>query len=145
MFNITELHWLFLFIIMKSVFMVLIFFNPDIDPVFLSPSSQSVIDKQQNPVWFQCISGNSRPPSTITWEKDGVQVTESPDILYYEASFGGEDSLMTSGTLQINSVGKKHEGRYQCLVHNPLLPNQVQRSGNFTLTVNRKWIYWRSE
>ena len=107
----------------------------------MHPSSQTAIDKQETPVWFQCISGNSRPPSTITWEKDGVQVTEADSILYYETAFQGGDSLMTSGTLQINSVSKKHEGRYQCLVHNPLLPDQVAKSDNFTLTVNRKCLY----
>ncbi|XP_038046888.1 protein sidekick-1-like [Patiria miniata] len=106
-----------------------------LNPVeFIIPvGNQTVVDKQLIPAYFQCVSGDSRPEPTITWEKDGVPVTEG---LSYGVQFGGPGSLQWSQTLQINNVRKRHEGRYRCVVTNPLLSGQVQRSAYSWLIVN---------
>ncbi|XP_022107057.1 protein sidekick-1-like [Acanthaster planci] len=104
-----------------------------LNPVDFITGNQTVIDKQLAPAYFQCVSGDSRPLPTITWEKEGLPVI---DELSYGEQFGGFNSLKRSQTLQINNVRKRHEGRYRCVVTNRLLSGQVERSAYSTLTVN---------
>ncbi|XP_033643360.1 Down syndrome cell adhesion molecule-like protein 1 homolog [Asterias rubens] len=103
-----------------------------LNPVDLITGNQTVIDKQLAPAYFQCVSGESRPLPTIIWERNGIPVT---DELSYGEQFGGTGSLKWSQTLQINNVRKRHEGSYRCVVSNPLLNGQVQRSSYSFLEV----------
>ncbi|XP_067825523.1 uncharacterized protein [Heptranchias perlo] len=87
-----------------------------IEPVFYSPSSQSVSAGES--VSFQCVSGESRPLVEIRWTKDRRNVSEG---FQFQGHYGGKNSLKVSGTLRIVNVSKEDEGEYICVTHNPLL------------------------
>ncbi|XP_033119114.1 Down syndrome cell adhesion molecule-like protein 1 [Anneissia japonica] len=96
-----------------------------LDPVFFHPQSVEAVDRQVEPVNFQCISGSSRPLATIYWEKDGVRFDGG---ISSQAGYGSANSLKTSATLQINAVQTIDGGRYRCVVENALLPSTTMRS-----------------
>nr|XP_023648028.1 uncharacterized protein LOC111833710 isoform X2 [Paramormyrops kingsleyae] len=99
------------------------------EAVFFSPKSQLV--PEGDSVFLQCISGDSRPPAHITWEKDGSPVTKGNQI---QGQYGGGSHLKTTGTLYLADVSKDDEGEYICVTHNPLLSIRLQ-SAVATLTV----------
>ncbi|XP_072561163.1 uncharacterized protein [Paramormyrops kingsleyae] len=99
------------------------------EAVFFSPKSQLV--PEGDSVFLQCISGDSRPPAHITWEKDGSPVTKGNQI---QGQYGGGSHLKTTGTLYLADVSKDDEGEYICVTHNPLLSIRLQ-SAAATLTV----------
>ncbi|KAJ8038329.1 Down syndrome cell adhesion molecule-like [Holothuria leucospilota] len=103
-----------------------------IDPIFYSPQNITVVDQQPTPAYFQCISGDSLPVATISWEKDGKLLEEANQ---YATMFGGSDSMKRSGTLQIDNVRTRHAGRYRCITTNELLPGQSKYSDYALLTV----------
>lgn len=107
-----------------------------IDPIFYSPQNITVVDQQPTPAYFQCISGDSLPVATISWEKDGKLLEEANQ---YTTMFGGSDSIKRSGTLQIDNVRTRHAGRYRCITTNELLPGQSMYSDYALLTVSRKY------
>ncbi|XP_077865920.1 roundabout homolog 2-like [Saccoglossus kowalevskii] len=103
-----------------------------IDPVFYHPASQTVTDGEQY-THLQCVSGDSRPPVEINWEKDGVPFTEGTS---YQTLFGNVESIKQSGTLQINNIREELAGHFRCVTVNPLLRDQPEYSNYATLTVN---------
>lgn len=50
----------------------------DLENVFFSPQSQSVIKGQD--VFFQCVSGDSSPPAHISWLKNSRVFTRGTQI-----------------------------------------------------------------
>ncbi|XP_048849286.1 hemicentin-2-like [Brienomyrus brachyistius] len=99
------------------------------EAVFFSPKSQLV--PEGDSVFLQCISGDSRPPAHITWEKDGSPLTKGTQI---QGEYGGGSHLKTTGTLYLADVSKDDEGEYICVTHNPLLSIRLQ-SAAATVTV----------
>ena len=67
--GLNKLHWMF------SLFFSHWSISAAIEEVFYNPTSMTVLDMQSQPAYFQCISGNSLPLATITWEKDGQPLT----------------------------------------------------------------------
>ncbi|XP_070532529.1 contactin-5-like isoform X2 [Ptychodera flava] len=102
-----------------------------LDPVFYHPLSLSVEDGQAYPAYFQCVSGDSQPSVTISWEKDGLPYSGTS----YQTDFGGPGSLKVSGTLQIDNVNEDSQGQYRCVTVNPMLPDQPMRSNYAMLSV----------
>lgn len=51
---------------------------PGLENVFFSPQDQTV--REGEGVFFQCVSGESSPPASITWLKDGTLVTRGRQI-----------------------------------------------------------------
>lgn len=49
-----------------------------LEDVFFSPQDQTV--KEGEAVFLQCVSGESSPPASITWLKDGTLVTRGRQI-----------------------------------------------------------------
>ncbi|XP_041482004.1 Down syndrome cell adhesion molecule-like protein 1 homolog isoform X2 [Lytechinus variegatus] len=107
-----------------------------LDDIFYQPTNMTVVDLQSAPAYFQCITGDSLPLATISWEKDGVPlVDDQNNVVIYSSQFGDQNSLKVSGTLQINNVRSVHAGQYRCVVTNPYLPDHPARSWPATLTV----------
>ncbi|XP_071509422.1 contactin-2-like [Diadema antillarum] len=108
-----------------------------LEEVFYQPTNLTVIDRQETPAYFQCITGDSLPLASVSWEKDGQPLRDGEmDMSIYSSQFGDQNSLKVSGTLQINAVTVSHAGLYRCVVTNPLLPNHPTRSAPGLLTVN---------
>nr|XP_043881548.1 peroxidasin homolog isoform X2 [Solea senegalensis]XP_043881549.1 peroxidasin homolog isoform X2 [Solea senegalensis] len=99
------------------------------DNVFFSPQNQTV--REGEGVFFQCVSGESSPPASISWLKDGEEVTRGRQI---QGEFGGGNHKKTSGTLRLFNVTLEDDGIYICVTHNPLL-NISTKSKPATLTV----------
>uniref|UniRef100_A0A8C3UKJ3 Ig-like domain-containing protein n=1 Tax=Catharus ustulatus TaxID=91951 RepID=A0A8C3UKJ3_CATUS len=75
-------------------------------PVFLHPPQDLVAETGQD-VSISCAAqGDPRP--TITWVKEGIQITES-----------GKFHVSQDGTLSIQDLGVADQGRYECIARNP--------------------------
>lgn len=51
---------------------------PGLEDVFFSPQDQTV--REGEGVFLRCVSGESSPPASITWLKDGKVVTRGRQI-----------------------------------------------------------------
>ncbi|XP_035513860.1 roundabout homolog 3-like, partial [Morone saxatilis] len=100
-----------------------------LEDVFFSPQDQTV--REGEGVFFQCVSGESSPPASVTWLKDGTLVTRGRQI---QGEYGGGKQKKTSSTLHLFNVTLEDDGMYICVTHNPLL-NISKRSKPAKLTV----------
>ncbi|XP_078026694.1 uncharacterized protein LOC117252596 [Epinephelus lanceolatus] len=87
-----------------------------LEDVFFSPQDQTV--REGEGVFLQCVSGESSPPASITWLKDGRLITRGRHI---QGEFGGGNQRKTSGTLHLINVTLEDDGTYICVTHNPVL------------------------
>ncbi|KAM3611520.1 uncharacterized protein V6R79_019985 [Siganus canaliculatus] len=101
-----------------------------LEDVFFSPQNQTV--REGEGVFFQCVSGQSSPPASITWLKDGAPVTRGRQ---FQGEYGGGNQRKTSGTLHLINVTLEEDGIYICVTHNPFL-NISKRSKPAKLTVH---------
>ncbi|KAM6221084.1 peroxidasin homolog [Rhynchocyon petersi] len=81
--------------------------QPRVTPVFASIPSDMTVEVGTN-VQIPC-SSQGEPEPVITWNKDGVQVTES-----------GKFHINPEGFLTINDVGPADAGRYECVARNTI-------------------------
>ncbi|XP_032150193.1 peroxidasin homolog [Sapajus apella] len=81
--------------------------QPRVTPVFASIPSDTTVEVGAN-VQLPC-SSQGEPEPAITWNKDGVQVTES-----------GKFHISPEGFLTINDVGPADAGRYECVARNTI-------------------------
>ncbi|NXU05392.1 PXDN protein, partial [Buphagus erythrorhynchus] len=81
--------------------------QPRVTPVFASVPSDMTVEVGTN-VQIPC-SAQGEPEPVITWNKDGVQVTES-----------GKFHVSPEGFLTIRDVGTADEGRYECVARNTI-------------------------
>ncbi|XP_004642396.2 peroxidasin homolog [Octodon degus] len=81
--------------------------QPRVTPVFASIPSDLTVEVGTN-VQLPC-SSQGEPEPAITWNKDGVQVTES-----------GKFHISPEGFLTINDVGPADAGRYECVARNTI-------------------------
>ncbi|XP_038627579.1 peroxidasin homolog [Tachyglossus aculeatus] len=81
--------------------------QPRVTPVFVSIPSDMTVEVGTN-VQIPC-SSQGEPKPEITWNKDGVQVTES-----------GKFHISPEGFLTINDVGTADAGRYECVARNSI-------------------------
>ncbi|XP_070284707.1 peroxidasin homolog isoform X3 [Myotis yumanensis] len=81
--------------------------QPRVTPVFSSVPSDQTAEVGSN-VQLPC-SSQGEPEPTITWNKDGVQVTES-----------GKFHISPEGFLTIHDVGTADAGRYECVARNTI-------------------------
>ncbi|XP_068166222.1 contactin-5-like [Antennarius striatus] len=100
-----------------------------LEDVFFNPQDQMVREGEE--VFFQCVSGESSPPASITWLKDGALVTTARQ---FQGAYGGGDEKKTSGTLHLFNATTVDDGMYICVTHNALL-NTSKRSKPAKLTV----------
>ncbi|XP_078107418.1 protein sax-3 isoform X3 [Sander vitreus] len=100
-----------------------------LEDVFFSPQDQTV--REGEGVFFQCVSGESSPPASITWLKDGTLVTKGRHI---QGEYGGGNQKKISGTLHLFNVTLEDDGIYICVTHNPSL-NINKKSNPAKLTV----------
>ncbi|XP_074525766.1 peroxidasin homolog [Halichoeres trimaculatus] len=100
-----------------------------LEEVFFSPEDQTV--RVGEGVFFQCVSGESSAPASITWLKDETLVTRGRQI---QGEYGGGNERKTSGTLHIFNVTLEDDGMYVCITHNPSL-NISRKSRPAKLTV----------
>ncbi|XP_063344925.1 cell adhesion molecule DSCAML1-like [Pelmatolapia mariae] len=100
-----------------------------LEDVFFSPQDQTV--REGEGVFLRCVSGESSPPASITWLKDGKVVTRGRQI---QGEYGGGHQKKTSGTLHLFNVTLEDEGVYVCVTHNPSL-NISKKSKQARLTV----------
>ncbi|XP_034025483.1 hemicentin-2-like [Thalassophryne amazonica] len=87
-----------------------------LEDVFFSPQDQTVMEGEG--VFLQCVSGESSPPATITWLKDGNPVTRGRQI---HGEYGGGHQKKTSGTLHLFNTTLEDDGIYICVTYNPLM------------------------
>ncbi|KAF0034133.1 hypothetical protein F2P81_014199 [Scophthalmus maximus] len=100
-----------------------------LEGVFFGPRDQTVGEGEG--VFFQCVSGESSPPASVTWLKDGEVVTRGRQI---QGEYGGGHQKKTSGTLHLFNVTLEDDGMYICVTHNPSL-NISSKSKAAKLTV----------
>ncbi|XP_054834176.1 peroxidasin homolog isoform X1 [Eublepharis macularius] len=81
--------------------------QPRVTPVFANVPSDMTVEVGTN-VQIPC-SSQGEPEPVITWNKDGVQVTES-----------GKFHVSPEGFLTIRDVGPADEGRYECVARNTI-------------------------
>ncbi|XP_048209431.1 LOW QUALITY PROTEIN: peroxidasin homolog [Perognathus longimembris pacificus] len=81
--------------------------QPRVTPVFASIPRDLTVEVGSN-VQLPC-SSQGEPEPAITWNKDGVQVTES-----------GKFHISPEGFLTINDVGTADSGRYECVARNTI-------------------------
>ncbi|KAG8512340.1 Peroxidasin [Galemys pyrenaicus] len=81
--------------------------QPRVTPVFTSTPSDVTVEVGSN-TQLPC-SAQGEPEPAITWNKDGVQVTES-----------GKFHVSPEGFLTINDVGTADAGRYECVARNTI-------------------------
>lgn len=81
--------------------------QPRVTPVFASIPSDMTVEVGTN-VQLPC-SSQGEPEPIITWNKDGVQVTES-----------GKFHISPEGFLTIHDVGTADAGRYECVARNTI-------------------------
>ncbi|XP_054867126.1 mucin-2 [Amphiprion ocellaris] len=105
-------------------------FQLGLEDVFFSPQNQTV--REGEAVFLQCVSGESSPPATITWIKDGDVVTGGGQI---QGEYGGGHQKKTSGTLHLSNVTLEDGGIYVCVTYNALL-NISKKSKSAKLTVH---------
>ncbi|XP_040052217.2 uncharacterized protein LOC120831123 isoform X1 [Gasterosteus aculeatus] len=101
-----------------------------LEDVFFSPQDQTV--REGEGVFFQCVSGESSPPASITWLKDGTPVTRGRHI---QGEYGGGNQKKTSATLHLFNVTLEDDGMYICVTHSRSL-NTSKRSSPAKLTVH---------
>ncbi|CAJ1069317.1 uncharacterized protein LOC117818562 [Xyrichtys novacula] len=104
-------------------------FQLGLEEVFFSPEDQTV--REGEGVFFQCVSGESSAPASITWLKDERQVTRGRQI---QGEYGGGNQKKTSGTLHLFNVTSEDDGIYVCVTRNPAL-NISKKSRPAKLTV----------
>uniref|UniRef100_A0A8C5TAV9 Ig-like domain-containing protein n=1 Tax=Malurus cyaneus samueli TaxID=2593467 RepID=A0A8C5TAV9_9PASS len=80
--------------------------TPRVIPVFLQPPQDLVAETGQDVAISCAAQGDPRP--TITWVKEGIQITES-----------GKFHISQDGTLSIQDLGVADQGRYECIARNP--------------------------
>ncbi|XP_030318926.1 peroxidasin homolog [Calypte anna] len=80
--------------------------TPRVIPVFLHPPQDVVAETGQDVAITCTAQGDPRP--TITWVKEGIQITES-----------GKFHISQDGTLSIQDLGVAEQGRYECIARNP--------------------------
>ncbi|XP_070589034.1 peroxidasin homolog isoform X2 [Erythrolamprus reginae] len=93
--------------------------QPRVTPVFANVPSDMTVEVGTN-VQVPC-SSQGEPEPVITWNKDGVQVTES-----------GKFHVSSEGFLTIRDVGPADQGRYECVARNTIGYSSV----SMVLTVN---------
>ncbi|XP_044118085.1 peroxidasin homolog isoform X2 [Neovison vison] len=81
--------------------------QPRVTPVFASVPSDMTVEVGTS-VQLPC-SSQGEPEPAITWNKDGVQVTES-----------GKFHISPEGFLTIHDVGTADAGRYECVARNTI-------------------------
>ncbi|XP_023381728.1 peroxidasin homolog [Pteropus vampyrus] len=81
--------------------------QPRVTPVFSSVPSDVTVEVGTD-VQLPC-SSQGEPEPAITWNKDGVQVTES-----------GKFHISPEGFLTIHDVGTADAGRYECVARNTI-------------------------
>ncbi|XP_041642845.1 uncharacterized protein LOC121509488 [Cheilinus undulatus] len=100
-----------------------------LEEVFFSPEDQTA--REGEGVFFQCVSGESSAPASITWLKDEMLVKRGRQI---QGEYGGGNQQKTSGTLHLFNVTLEDDGIYVCVTHNPSL-NISKKSRPAKLTV----------
>uniref|UniRef100_A0A8C9ZPM8 Peroxidasin n=1 Tax=Sander lucioperca TaxID=283035 RepID=A0A8C9ZPM8_SANLU len=78
-----------------------------ITPVFTNAPRDLTTESGQD-VQIPC-SAQGQPQPVLTWNKDGVQVTES-----------GKFHISPDGYLEVKDVGTADAGRYECIARNPI-------------------------
>uniref|UniRef100_H3AWY7 Peroxidasin n=1 Tax=Latimeria chalumnae TaxID=7897 RepID=H3AWY7_LATCH len=78
-----------------------------VTPVFTNSPRDMTVDVGTD-VQIQC-SAQGEPEPVITWNKDGVQVTES-----------GKFHISPEGFLSIRDIGLADQGRYECIARNTI-------------------------
>uniref|UniRef100_I3K0N8 Peroxidasin n=1 Tax=Oreochromis niloticus TaxID=8128 RepID=I3K0N8_ORENI len=76
-------------------------------PVFTNAPRDLTVESGQD-VQIPC-SAQGQPQPVLTWNKDGVQVTES-----------GKFHISPEGYLEVKDVGTADAGRYECVARNPI-------------------------
>uniref|UniRef100_A0A3P8Q8C0 Ig-like domain-containing protein n=1 Tax=Astatotilapia calliptera TaxID=8154 RepID=A0A3P8Q8C0_ASTCA len=76
-------------------------------PVFTNAPRDLTVESGQD-VQIPC-SAQGQPQPVLTWNKDGVQVTES-----------GKFHISPDGYLEVKDVGTADAGRYECVARNPI-------------------------
>ncbi|KAK7934331.1 hypothetical protein WMY93_005227 [Mugilogobius chulae] len=104
-----------------------------LDEVFFSPQDQAA--REGETVFFPCVSGESSPPASISWLKDGKPVTRGRQI---QGEYGGGNQRKTSGTLHLYNITVEDDGTYICITYNPLL-NISKMSNKAKLVVQGKF------
>ncbi|XP_025057452.1 peroxidasin homolog isoform X2 [Alligator sinensis] len=80
--------------------------TPRVVPVFLHRPQDVEAETGQDVVIICAARGDPRP--TITWVKEGIQITDS-----------GKFHMSQDGTLSIRDLGVADQGRYECIARNP--------------------------
>uniref|UniRef100_A0AAQ5Y2R0 Ig-like domain-containing protein n=1 Tax=Amphiprion ocellaris TaxID=80972 RepID=A0AAQ5Y2R0_AMPOC len=78
-----------------------------ITPVFTNAPRDLTVESGQD-VQIPC-SAQGQPQPVLTWNKDGIQVTES-----------GKFHISPEGYLEVKDVGTADAGRYECVARNPI-------------------------
>uniref|UniRef100_A0A669BZZ4 Peroxidasin n=1 Tax=Oreochromis niloticus TaxID=8128 RepID=A0A669BZZ4_ORENI len=78
-----------------------------VTPVFTNAPRDLTVESGQD-VQIPC-SAQGQPQPVLTWNKDGVQVTES-----------GKFHISPEGYLEVKDVGTADAGRYECVARNPI-------------------------
>ncbi|XP_062863313.1 peroxidasin homolog [Trichomycterus rosablanca] len=81
--------------------------QPKLTPVFTNAPRDLTVESGTD-VQIPC-SAQGEPTPAITWNKDGVQVTES-----------GKFHISPNGYLLVNDVGLGDQGRYECVARNSI-------------------------
>uniref|UniRef100_A0A4W3JWJ6 Uncharacterized protein n=1 Tax=Callorhinchus milii TaxID=7868 RepID=A0A4W3JWJ6_CALMI len=113
--------------------------QPKVIPVFTTVPRDISADVGQD-VEIPC-SAQGEPHPTVTWTKDGVQITES-----------GKFHINSEGTLGIRDIGQADQGRYECAARNTIgqattnmllsvtVPERVRTGDNFVESSIREAI-----
>uniref|UniRef100_A0A3P9HS03 Peroxidasin n=1 Tax=Oryzias latipes TaxID=8090 RepID=A0A3P9HS03_ORYLA len=78
-----------------------------VTPVFTNAPRDLTVESGQD-VQIPCRA-QGQPPPVLTWNKDGVQVTES-----------GKFHISPEGFLEVRDAGTADAGRYECTARNPI-------------------------
>ncbi|XP_054894270.1 peroxidasin isoform X1 [Poeciliopsis prolifica] len=78
-----------------------------VTPVFTNAPRDLTVESGQD-VQIPC-SAQGQPRPVLTWNKDGVQITES-----------GKFHISEEGYLEVKDVGTADAGRYECVARNPI-------------------------
>ncbi|XP_032403038.1 peroxidasin homolog isoform X2 [Xiphophorus hellerii] len=78
-----------------------------VTPVFTNAPRDLTVESGQD-VQISC-SARGQPRPVLTWNKDGVQITES-----------GKFHISEEGYLEVKDVGTADAGRYECVARNPI-------------------------